>query len=551
MPTAPAGAPPPTFVTRIARVAWALAACVVAFAALEGLLRVTGIGADERSTRLAYQEVWLPALEPGERADGTAVWHTADPRVPYQSVAREKRPGTLRVFTFGGSATAGLGFSPNVTFARHLEELFRGSHPEHTIEVVNLGIVAIASKQVRLLVEDVLARYEPDVLVVYSGNNEFLELHAIEYARRTGGALGHVRRAIASTHLVRAMREVLVGAPRPTAPVPRRPDDGAHERLTEARIVREVRVTPEQVERVQGAYEANLNAIASAARGAGVPLVLCSVAANAEWRGREDLGQDWMRALPGAPTTPAEAFGVLEAELARQDLDALERWELLYRRATLRRAHGNVAGARADFGAALDADPHLRRATTRHATSVRRAAEAGGALHLDVPALFAATASDGIVGFEHFYDYVHFTPRGAAELASGVHAALANSGALPRGLAVDGEAYWRRHGREVAALERDFFDARLFLGIGFDAARLVDRDLWKYDALLYELDARLAADPNDAAAHFYRGNMAAFRQDGAATAEAHYRRALELLGDDAVVRANLERLLAERPVAED
>ena len=50
-----------------------------------------------------------------------------------------------------------------------------------------LGIVALSSRQVKLLVEDVCARVAPDVVVVYSGNNEFLELHAEKYARVHAG----------------------------------------------------------------------------------------------------------------------------------------------------------------------------------------------------------------------------------------------------------------------------------------------------------------------------------------------------------------------------
>ena len=55
-----------------------------------------------------------------------------------------------------------------------------------------------------------------------------------------------------------------------------------------------------------------------------------------------------------------------------------------------------------------------------------------------------------------------------------------------------------------------------WLGFGFDPARLTNRDLWKYDALLTELDARIEAQPDDATARLYRGNAAAFRQGAAA-----------------------------------
>ena len=98
---------------------------VLLILALEGVLRLVGLGAPDaaHASRLKYQQIYLPILEPGERADGTPVVKTADSRLPYQSILAKKPANGLRVFTFGGSATAGLGFSPNVTFARHLERM--------------------------------------------------------------------------------------------------------------------------------------------------------------------------------------------------------------------------------------------------------------------------------------------------------------------------------------------------------------------------------------------------------------------------------------------
>lgn len=530
----------------VLQAALAVLLCASLFALLELGLRVAGIGADRRSTMLAYQEVYPPALVPGTRPDGVATWRTWDPRLPFQSVPRQKAPDTLRVFVLGGSASAGLGFSPNVTFGRHLEQLLERGHPERTIELVNLGIVAISSTQVRLLVEDVLARYEPDLLIVYSGNNEFLELHARKYAEIREGPAARVRGWIMSTNLQRALREALVGPARPAAPPLRDPAQDERERLTEARIVREVQSTPAEIEAVLGTYAANLEAMARAASAAEVPLILCGVAANREWRGREDLPADWIRSLPGGPRTREQALAVLAEVLAREELGALERWEALFQRATLLRELGDVEGAREGFRAAHEQDPHLRRALARQSELARDVAARTGALYLDTLALFESTAEDGIIGFEHFYDYVHFTPRGAAELGAALHGVIGDLESLPRGVELELEGYALEHAAEVAALDQDFLDSRHFLGIAFDPARLSDRDLWKYDYMLRDLDARLLQDPDDALALIFRANARSFRQDGAAAAAKDYRRAMELVGETVELRANLDRLLAER-----
>ena len=192
-------------------------ASVVLTVALLGLvevaLRVSGLGAADAS-RLKYQQVFLPVLVPGQRADGTAILRPADARLPYQSILREKPPGTIRIFTFGESAVAGLGYSPNVTFARDLDRLLRAAYPDLHFEVVNLGIVALSSREVRQLVEDVLAHYEPDIVIIYTGNNEFLEMHAEKYARAHAGALARVAGAVRDTHAYRLIDRLVSRPPR-------------------------------------------------------------------------------------------------------------------------------------------------------------------------------------------------------------------------------------------------------------------------------------------------------------------------------------------------
>ena len=68
-------------------------------ALVEGALRLTGIGDDNKTSRLKYQQLAFPTLNAGERPDGTPVLRTVDPRLPYQSVLAEKPEGGLRIFT--------------------------------------------------------------------------------------------------------------------------------------------------------------------------------------------------------------------------------------------------------------------------------------------------------------------------------------------------------------------------------------------------------------------------------------------------------------------
>ena len=167
---------------------------VLAFALVVGLLFALdfGIGAaglasppPGQESALGYQRVWLPSFERRTVASGDAVLATADARHAFRALPVEKPLGGLRICVFGGSATAGLGLAPSATFARYLERMLRRAEPGRPIDVVNLGMVALPSSGVLHLVRDALETLEPDLVVVYSGNNEFLEIHSRKYFEET------------------------------------------------------------------------------------------------------------------------------------------------------------------------------------------------------------------------------------------------------------------------------------------------------------------------------------------------------------------------------
>jgi tetratricopeptide (TPR) repeat protein len=521
------------------------------FAGLEGLLRLTGIGAavETRASKLAYQHLSLPILEPGRRRDGTAILRTVDPRLPYQSILAVKPGNGLRVFVLGESAVAGLGFSPNVTFARELERLLRTAYPDRAVEVVNLGIVALAARQVRLILEDVCRNYAPDAVLVYTGNNEFLEIHAEKYAEAHGTFASRAASLVARTHLYRVVSG-LVGSGRKTAVLTESADARRERRLTEATLIRDIETGPEDVARIEVRYGETIDEMATVARRTSTPLVLMTVASNWKWRGREDLPDDWMDEFVPRDGSPPEdrlrrVREVLDDRLARSSPE--QRSELLYRRATAAEAAADFEAARADFRAAMNADPHLRRALDALADRVRDVARRRGLPCVDVIEGLSRHARHGIIGFEEFYDYVHFTPRGAVLVAGMAFRGLLEAGVIPEPDSFDLGAALAGRLERLAGIQEDPLALDEWLGFGFDPSQIADRDLWKYDRLLEELDRRIELDPVDVRALVYRANAQAFRVDGAAKALADYERALAVSGGDPVIRSNRDRLLAERP----
>jgi tetratricopeptide (TPR) repeat protein len=541
---------PTTLAAKLLLLAGSLVFALLLVGALEAVLRLAGWGSPDasRTSRLKYQQIFFPIVEPAVRSDGVQILATADQRLPYQTMARHKPANGLRVITFGGSATAGLGFSPNVTFARYLERMLRRAHPEREVEVINLGIVALASKQVKLMVADACRNADADLVVVYSGNNEFLEVHAEKFAIAQGAWISPLRDALVDTHLYRFVHRALRGPPRrpSLAEQDYSPEDL---RLTQHEIIQEIEMSPDEVAEIVDAYEANFEAMLAVAQETGTPIVPLTVASNWRWRGREDLPADWLDDLLGDPGQPTpkryrEAIAVLDSRIASSAVGERHTW--LYRRATAAEALGDHRTARDDFRAAMNQDPHLRRALDSMAERVRVVAKRNDVPLVDTIELLSTSAPHGIVGFDAFYDYVHLTPRGALRVAAEIFDVVHDSGILPRAPGFDTAAFVARQLAQLAAAQHDSLDVTEWMGVSFDLKAISNRDLWKYDRMLADLDRRIEDDPNDLRARVYRGNASYFRVDGYQDAERDYRAALEIAGDDPVIRSNIRRLTDNR-----
>ncbi len=510
-------------------------------------LRNHSLGQPRYSSFLRYQEVFPPSLVPDERADGLEVLRTTDPRHPYQWVPAKKEPGSLRVLCFGGSATVGLGHSPNVTFARHLQVLLEKAYPERTVEVINLGVVAISSKQVRELVDDALDNADPDLLVVYSGNNEFLEVHAQRYGELHDGLKGKMQRGLRSLALVRALENLSQGAPTFQDLPDRRPGQTNSKALTEARIIEDVHLDSSDLDATVQSYADNMKAMQAAAVAAEVPALFCTVAVNWNWSGKSEPSYDWdpgdtPKSLNKRLSTLRELGGDASAASWQQQMEAVQ----------LAIALGDTALAGELMRAALEMDPHRRRATLRQGQALKSALQGGPVAVFDSTEYFLKQKSEPWVGFAEFYDYVHFTPHGAALMAEGIYGHLCREGLLPEASPSLGEGYATRYSKmveEQVAIDSapDFFARDWFLGIGHDRERLTSKDLWKYEDMAEELDTLLEADPNNMSALIYRGNRRSFQQGKTQAALEDWRKAEQLGGSKEWLRSAIEELEMRKP----
>jgi lysophospholipase L1-like esterase len=240
---------------------------VIAFLGLtEAALRVLHLPAAKPSpSPIEFQQIPQPALVGDRSGSGLELRICNDCQNP---LTLPKPPGLFRVFSFGGSATRGAGFPHHGSFSRWLERMLRAAYPERRAEVVNLGRVGYCSEQVKELVREVLAKGEPDLLVIYAGHNEFLDVKAREVLARQNAhrpltALSAwLDRRLATARLARELLH-----PRSPAKFDPRLLFGFHH----------VRLTPEQIDAGLLRYENNLTEIAGLARRRNVPVVFCTL----------------------------------------------------------------------------------------------------------------------------------------------------------------------------------------------------------------------------------------------------------------------------------
>lgn len=495
--------------------------------------------------RLPYQRLDLPLFE---ARDGRFVAH--ERRLGSQSFPVEKESGEVRVFLLGGSALRGLGYSPGIAIASLLERCLQELDPERRYRAINGGIVGISSDEVRRMCADVLARYEPDAIVVCSGNNEFLALHAREFQRLERGPVARaLGRFTAHLRLLHVLRGFL---PAPERRATAADDDAV--RMTAGFFLDTVRLTPADVRGVVEAHRANLAAVAELCRAAGVPLFVATVPANLRW-GERFLEDDWQERWLAAWDLPPEAwpppgderiaFLLAGAEAREADADPLERTALALLRGRCHEATGAIDAAHAAYLEAIEVDPHHRRTLAAMNASIRTLAGRDGVFLADT--VTALEALEPIPDTRFFYDHIHYNPEGAATVAALFAERLAAAELVPALTAGDPRDCRERElarFRERLAAGLDAPEVERYVGFDFDPAFVADPDLWKYDRGLERLLAMVGSNELGARARgralTWLGNHRAFEAGGEERARRHWEEALPLVPEWAdALRANL------------
>jgi tetratricopeptide (TPR) repeat protein len=89
-------------------------------------------------------------------------------------IAEKKPEGTFRILCLGGSSTYGFPFGEETAFSHWLQKLLDEYQPKKKWEVLNLGAMSYGSKRILELMPEFIL-LQPDVILLYTGHNEFVE----------------------------------------------------------------------------------------------------------------------------------------------------------------------------------------------------------------------------------------------------------------------------------------------------------------------------------------------------------------------------------------
>lgn len=332
-----------------------------------------------------------------------------------------------RVFVLGGSAAHGYGFSRNGSFSGRLEQLLGEAMPRLDVQVINAGTIAASSQQLLAMAKEILAELEPDLIIIYAGNNELLEWYDWRQylparAHRLFVASLRMNLLLSRSHAYLWLRDRLRGdGDARVWGQTSYSDDEALPWSERARLGDADRAWARE------AFTHNLGRILDEAQAAGVPVVLSTVASN--WMNQPGWIPDSDGSEPAPPPAaqqakeragallatgvpegglPADTVRELEALAAR----ACEAWstaQCAYQWGTLFRDTYQPDQARLWLQEAIHRDEFPNRVKPFVNDATRSLAQRHQVPLVDGEAVLAALSPDGIIGYEQVYDHCHPT----------------------------------------------------------------------------------------------------------------------------------------------
>ena len=477
-------------------------------------------------------------------SNGEPIFETSHNKIRWFNLQRfpaRKAEGVTRIFCIGGSTTYGRPYDDRTSFCGWLRLFLPLVDPSRRWEVVNAGGISYASYRVARLMEE-LADYEPDLFIVYSGHNEFLEKRTYDKLLKTPELVRNLGALLSRMRLYSALYDITY-------------ERGAM-LSTEVSALLDRSVGPEDYHRddemrvaVLDHYRTSLTRMTHISERAGAKLILVTPASNIgdfspfksepssrmsafDIRNVDTLKLAATKALEEGDH--AYALTISEQALTLDDRDA----ELLYLKGQALRALARIEEARRVFTVARDEDVCPLRALTPVRAIVSDVARERNTGLVDFVRIVNEHSPDGIPGSELFLDHVHPTIEGNRLLALTIIQEMKRQGI------VFPAATW--NSTVIAEISEQLESSLDQQAHAVALKNLSNVLLWagKHDEAERLVNLAMAATSQDGETHFQKATLLRRAGDNEA-ALVHYREAVRLAPWNPAVHKAFGVLLSE------
>lgn len=158
-----------------------------------------------------YDKIFMPRstypiFVPGKGAQ--ADYYVTNPHfgayLNTQSFLKAKSAGLRRIFVVGGSAAYGFPLNEEYGFSGYLRRALDKVAPGR-FEIINVAGMSFGSHRVLDVLKDVVL-FEPDLVIIYSGNNEYVERNVLPEVKKPPAAIEKISAVFNRTDIYRVIR---------------------------------------------------------------------------------------------------------------------------------------------------------------------------------------------------------------------------------------------------------------------------------------------------------------------------------------------------------
>lgn len=337
-----------------------------------------------------------------------------------QSFTVASPPNSLRIFTVGGSSAFGFPWGAHTSFSGVLQDVLTSAYPDRQIEVINAAGVSYAMHRLNLVVRE-LVEYQPDVFIIYSGHNEFVEQDFYKAFRQRNSTTTKLIHGLSQLKISGALNSLLFHS---------KTKETVSDKNFGMAVDRVDRIWDESSEKaaVVENFRDGLTQLIRVAQNHGAKVLVATVPCNLrDWRPQLSIVDNFTDEAKRTMWQTAYVAGEshLKTGENRNTITALEN-ALKFSPGhadthfLLGKAHeklGHWEESRRSYELAVDYDASPIRRTSQINRAIREVTTQKGALLVDIETLFMENSEHELIGFKLIEDYAHPTPDGHTLIA--------------------------------------------------------------------------------------------------------------------------------------